>query len=186
MGAGQGQGKWLDARADLGRCKGHSESIEGVPVKGFSIWIRDQRFPARSSSGSHERFSRVGCSRHVVPICSMFVLLSCPPLMAQVLPAGTTLEVRLSNATGSSISHAGDQIEGTIIAPVSLAGQVVVPQGSRLIGSIESVKRFGLGLKHVTAAIHYRFHTLQFLNGESIPNRDRTSRSGDCKGAGGH
>ncbi len=88
--------------------------------------------------------------------------------MAEVLPAGTTLELRLSNATGSSISHPGDQIEGTIIAPISLAGQVVVPQGSRLIGSIESVKRFGLGLKQVTASIHYQFHTLQFLNGEAI------------------
>ncbi|HKU53142.1 MAG TPA: LssY C-terminal domain-containing protein, partial [Nitrospira sp.] len=99
----------------------------------------------------------------------MFVLFSCSPLLAEVLPAGTTLEVRLSNATGSSISHPGDQIEGTIIAPISLAGQVVIPQGSRLIGSIERVKRFGLGLKQVTATIHYRFHTLQFLNGEAIP-----------------
>ncbi len=99
----------------------------------------------------------------------MFVLLSCSPLLAEVLEAGTTLEVRLSNATGSSISHPGDQIEGTIIAPISLAGQVVVPQGSKLIGSIERVKRFGLGLKQVTATIHYRFHTLQFLNGEAIP-----------------
>jgi len=89
--------------------------------------------------------------------------------MAQVLPAGTTLEVRLSKPTGSSISHSGDLVKGTIIAPISVAGQVVVPQGSRLIGSIESVKRFGLGLKQVTAAIDYRFHTLQFLNGEAIP-----------------
>ena len=99
----------------------------------------------------------------------MFVLLSCPPLMAQVLPAGTTLEVRLSSPTGSSISHPGDQIEGTIIAPISLLGQIVVPQGSRLIGSIGSVKRFGLGFKQVTAAINYRLHTLQFLNGEATP-----------------
>jgi len=99
----------------------------------------------------------------------MLVRLSCPPLMAQVLPAGTTLEVRLSKPTGSSISHSGDLVKGTIIAPISVAGQVVVPQGSRLIGSIESVKRFGLGLKQVTAAIDYRFHTLQFLNGEAIP-----------------
>src|SRR3954469_13920067 len=116
--------------------------IEGVPVKGFSTWRSNQRFPVSSYSGSRERFSRAGPSRHVVLICSLFVLLSCPPLMAQVLPAGTTLEVRLSNATGSSLSHAGDRIEATIIAPVSLAGKVVVPQGSRLIGSIESVKRF--------------------------------------------
>src|SRR5690242_6001645 len=35
----------------------------------------------------------------------MFVLLSCSALMTEVLPAGTTLEVGLSNATGSSISE---------------------------------------------------------------------------------
>ena len=123
----------------------------------------------KGKESGHERLSRISYRRHAVLICSMLVRLSCPPLMAQVLPAGTTLEVRLSKPTGSSISHSGDLVKGTIIAPISVAGQVVVPQGSRLIGSIESVKRFGLGLKQVTAAIDYRFHTLQFLNGEAIP-----------------
>jgi hypothetical protein len=38
-----------------------------------------------------------------------------------------------------------------------------------VFGSIESVKRFGIGLKHVTASIHYQFHTVQLTNGDTIP-----------------
>jgi hypothetical protein len=75
----------------------------------------------------------------------------------------------LSTATGSRVSHAGDQVEGSTIAPVSLRGQILIPQGSRILGSVASVKRFGLGLKHVTASIHYRFHTVRLTSGETIP-----------------
>jgi hypothetical protein len=90
-------------------------------------------------------------------------------LYAQDLPAGTNLEVRLSTPIGSRISHPGDQVQGTAIAPVSFHGQILVPQGSKVIGSIESVKRFGFGLKHVTATIRYQFHTLQLPSGNAIP-----------------
>jgi hypothetical protein len=34
---------------------------------------------------------------------------------------------------------------------------------------VESVQRFGLGLKQITATIHYRFHTLRLPNGDTIP-----------------
>jgi hypothetical protein len=79
------------------------------------------------------------------------------------------LEVRLSTPTGSRISHTGDQIEGRTIAPVGFRGQILVPQASRVFGSIESATPFGLGLKHVTASIHYQFHTVRLTNGDTIP-----------------
>ena len=106
--------------------------------------------------------------RYLLLSWSILILLSFP-LCAQDLPAGTTLEVCLSTPTGSRISHAGDQVEARTIAPISFAGQILVPQGSRLIGSVESVERFGLGLKQVTASIQYQFHTVQLLNGDTIP-----------------
>jgi hypothetical protein len=85
------------------------------------------------------------------------------------LPAGTTLEVRLSTPTGSQISHTGDQVEGRTIAPIGFRGQILAPQASRVFGTIKSAKRFGLGLKHVTASIHYEFHTVRLADGETIP-----------------
>jgi LssY C-terminus len=38
-----------------------------------------------------------------------------------------------------------------------------------VLGSVQSVKRFGLGLKQATARIHYQFHTLQLPDGGTIP-----------------
>ncbi|MGH9581513.1 MAG: LssY C-terminal domain-containing protein [Bryobacteraceae bacterium] len=90
-------------------------------------------------------------------------------LSAQVLPAGTTLEARLQIATGSRISHAGDGIEATIIAPAGVGGRILVPDGSTVSGVVENVTRLGLGLKHATAKIHYSFDTLRLQNGETIP-----------------
>ena len=79
------------------------------------------------------------------------------------------IEARLSTATGSLISRVGDQVEATIIARVCSDGQTVIPQGSNLLGSIESLERFGFGLRQVTAKIHYQFDTIRFLNGETMP-----------------
>ncbi len=99
--------------------------------------------------------------------CSMLLLsLS---VSAEELPAGTALEVRLSAPTGSRISHRGDPIEATIIAPITFEGRILVPQGSRLFGSVANATAIGLGLKHPTASIAYAFHTLQLPDGAAIP-----------------
>ena len=90
------------------------------------------------------------------------------PLSVQHLPAGTTLEARLSIATGSRISHPGDPIEATIIAPASVGGRILIPDGSVLSGVIENVNPIGLGLKHTTASIGYNFDALRLKNGETI------------------
>lgn len=99
--------------------------------------------------------------------CSIILLYL--PISAEELAAGTALEARLSSATGSRISHPGDPIEATIIAPVSIRGRILVPQGSRLGGSIASATAIGLGLKRSTASIAYAFHTLQLPGGTAIP-----------------
>jgi LssY C-terminus len=97
------------------------------------------------------------------------VLLLLVPVSAEELSVATALEVRLSSATGSRISHAGDPIEATIIAPVSVQGRIIVPQGSRLLGSIADATAIGFGLKHSTASIAYAFRKLQLPSGEAIP-----------------
>src|SRR5246127_3808473 len=96
-------------------------------------------------------------------VCS--ILLLSLGVSAQDLPAGTALEARLSSATGSRISHLDDPIVATIIAPVSVHGRILVPQGSRLLGSVTNATAIGSGLKHATASISYSFHTLQLLDG---------------------
>jgi LssY C-terminus len=99
--------------------------------------------------------------------CSMLLLSL--PVSAQDLPEGTVLEARLSGATGSRISHRGDPIEATIIAPVSLHGRILVPQGSKLFGSVTNATAIGLGLKHSTATLSYGFRELLIPGGTTIP-----------------
>ena len=97
------------------------------------------------------------------------ILLGSLAISAQVLPAGTALEVRLSVATGSRISHDGDPIQATLIAPLSVHGRILVPQGSKVLGSITHATAIGLGLKHSTASLSYGFHTLVVMEGIAIP-----------------
>ncbi len=97
------------------------------------------------------------------------LLLFSLTLSAQDLPVGTALEARLSEPTGSRISHPGDAIEATIIAPASVQGRMLVPQGSKLLGSIASATAIGFGLKHPTASIAYTFHTIRLPSGAEVP-----------------
>ena len=129
--------------------------------------------PSRSLNLEFAGDNRAPSGRQVVGkyllVAWSILILLWFPLCARDLPVGTTLEARLSTPTGSRISHTGDQVEATTIAPVCSRGQILVPQGSNLFGSVESVKRYGLGLKHITASIQYQFHTLRLPNGETIP-----------------
>lgn len=103
----------------------------------------------------------------LLPIVS--IVLGSTSVPAEVLPAGTRLEARLSTPSGSRISHPGDHIEATVIAPVFEDGRLLIPQRAIVSGVVAGVERLGLGLKHLTAAITYRFDTVQLPNGTAIP-----------------
>jgi len=120
-----------------------------------------------ADSSQLKTISAMSCRGFRFLACAMFLLSSA--LSAQNLPAGTTLEARLSGASGSHISHRGDPIEATIIAPVSIHGRILVPQGSKLLGSITNATAIGLGLKHSTASITFGFHTLELPDGATVP-----------------
>ena len=87
---------------------------------------------------------------------------------AEVLAAGTNVEARLTAPTGSRISHTGDPVEATVIAPVMLDGKVAIPQGATVSGIVQNVARLGLGLKHTTAGIEYRFKSLRMPDGTTL------------------
>jgi len=117
---------------------------------------------------ARERSAPQPLAKCICLACWVSILLLSLPSSAQDLPAGTTLEVRLSVATGIAISHPGDRIQATIIAPATVGGQILIPEGAIISGIIENVNRFGLGLKHTTANIRYHFNTLRLANGETI------------------
>lgn len=105
----------------------------------------------------------------VAMAAALAAVISVPQcLHAEILPAGTEMEVRMSVSTGSRISQPGEPVEAVVIAPVFAGGQLVVPQGAIASGTIESVQRLGLGLKHSTARIAYRFDRVRMQDGGTL------------------
>lgn len=109
--------------------------------------------------------------------CSMFFLallwLAPGPasslLHAELIHAGTVLEARLLSATGTRISHPGDPVEATIVAPVHINGRTLIPMGSTLSGEIGQVVRLRFGIKNLTASIEYKLNTLTLPGGLKLP-----------------
>lgn len=62
---------------------------------------------------------------------------------AIVIPAGTEIEVRVDQDLGSKISHSGDTFTATVAHPVTVNGQVVIPQDSQAQGLVVDAKPLG-------------------------------------------
>jgi hypothetical protein len=65
------------------------------------------------------------------------------PPRAIVIPAGTTLTVRLDQAVGSKISHAGDSFSATLSSPVTVDGRTAIRTGARASGTVVDAKPLG-------------------------------------------
>ncbi len=61
-----------------------------------------------------------------------------------IVPAGTTLTVRTNQALGSKTSKLGSVFTGSLIKPLSVRGNSVVPSGASVTGSVRQVKEGGL------------------------------------------
>jgi hypothetical protein len=66
-----------------------------------------------------------------------------PMAQATVVPAGTTLTVRLGQAVGSKISTSGQSFTATLATPVSVDGKTVVPSGASASGVVTDAKPLG-------------------------------------------
>jgi len=67
------------------------------------------------------------------------------PAAAQpvVIPAGTTLTVRLRDAVGSKISEPGQSFSATLSSPVEIDGNTVIPAGAAARGVVVDAKPLG-------------------------------------------
>lgn len=60
-----------------------------------------------------------------------------------VVPAGTTLTVRLGQALGSKSSHTGDSFTATVIQPVNVHSKVAIPAECAVKGSVVNAQAKG-------------------------------------------
>lgn len=76
-----------------------------------------------------------------------------PKPLPIVIPAGTVLTVRLSQAVGSKISQAGDRFDAAVAEPVEIAGKVAIPKGAEAWGTVTEAKAAGRFKGGATLAI---------------------------------
>ena len=89
------------------------------------------------------------------------------------IPAGTRLGVRLNTGVTSNASRVEDPVDATLIAPVKIGHEEVVPAGSHVKGFVASARRSGKVKGRASLAV--RFRTLT-VNGESYPIAAQVSR----------
>jgi hypothetical protein len=72
-----------------------------------------------------------------------------PPMRAEpkpepvIVPAGTTITVRLSQAVGSKISQAGQTFSGTVANSIAIGGRTAIPAGATATGTVVDAKPLG-------------------------------------------
>jgi type IV secretion system protein VirB10 len=96
-----------------------------------------------------------------------------------VVPVGTRILLRLTNAVNTKRSAPGDRIYLQTAMPVFVNGHMVIPQGSYVVGSITESER--AGRVKGRSGLNFRFETLTLPNGVS---RDFLSRAGSVDTAG--
>lgn len=103
---------------------------------------------------------------------------------AGTLPAGTTLDVNLNNTISTSSSQAGDSFAATVTAPVNGArGEVLVPVGSTVTGTIGAVQRSGS--LSGNSQIQLNIKDLTLPGGTRLPLRAEVSQITSQGGVGG-
>ena len=60
-----------------------------------------------------------------------------------IVPAGTSITVSLGSALGSKLSQTGQTFNGTIAKDITVGGEVVIPKGSNVAGTVTDAKPLG-------------------------------------------
>jgi hypothetical protein len=60
-----------------------------------------------------------------------------------VVPAGTPITVVLSTTISSRVAKPGDEFEATVAAPVTVEGEVAIPKGTHVTGTVVNAKKQG-------------------------------------------
>lgn len=97
-----------------------------------------------------------------------------------IVPAGTSVTVRLGSALGSKLSRSGETFKGTVAKEVIVGNEVVIPQGSPVAGSVTDAKP--LGKFAGGAVLQVRLDSIN-LNGYELPVQT-AARTFTAKGKG--
>ncbi len=102
---------------------------------------------------------RRGCRR----LSWLFVLLACPALClaCEQIPAGQTVWIRLTAPVSTYSAKLGDLIHGVVTDEVVCGGETVISLGASVQGTVQSVRKVGLGFRHETAALKFEINQIE-------------------------
>jgi hypothetical protein len=73
------------------------------------------------------------------------------------LPAGETIWIRLTSPVSTFDAKVGDQVQAVVTQDVTCDSETVFPVGAHVYGTVESVRKVGLGIRHETASLKIGF-----------------------------
>lgn len=85
------------------------------------------------------------------------------------IPAGETLWVRLTAPVSTYDAKVGDVVQGVVTQDVTCSEETVIPVGAFIHGTVESVRKVGLGFRHETAALKFSFQEVVITTDKSLP-----------------
>jgi len=107
-----------------------------------------------------------------------------PPPKPVVVPVGTVLTIRTSQALNTKETKLGTAFTGSIATPISIEGKMVIPSGSAVTGTVRDVKKAGkfkggallvLGLDSVTVNGHTYNIVTEYFDKSSTGKGKRTA-----------
>jgi len=104
-----------------------------------------------------------------------------PQFEEVVLPASSVIGLEVDTALSSEKARVEDRVDAHVSRDVLSEGHVVIPAGSRVIGSVTTVERGGK--VKTPARLGVRFHTLVLADGREVPLRtEPIYREGEAPG----
>ncbi len=88
------------------------------------------------------------------------------------VPADAVIGLELATTLSSETAEIEDRVEARVSRDVRSGGRVVIPAGSRVIGSVSAVERGGKMKER--ARLGVRFHTLVLTDGTHVPLQTET------------
>jgi type IV secretory pathway VirB10-like protein len=73
-------------------------------------------------------------------LCVVLWFLAGSQTQSAVIPAGTQVEARLETAIKTDEASPGDSVVAVLATAIRAADRIVVPQGSRLFGQVETIQ----------------------------------------------
>jgi hypothetical protein len=85
------------------------------------------------------------------------------------IPAGEVIWIRLTAPVSTYNAKVGDLVTGVVTQDVMCGDETAVSVGASVLGTVQAVRKVGLGVRHETAALKITFQQIAVTRDQSMP-----------------